>query len=50
LVTVADKQAVEKRMLWMCLAVGSTIGGLVPEPWRANGFGGRRLGGSAYQR
>jgi hypothetical protein len=38
-VALADKEAVEKRMLWMCLTVGSTLGGLIPEAWGASGFG-----------
>jgi uncharacterized membrane protein YeaQ/YmgE (transglycosylase-associated protein family) len=36
---LADNQAMEKRMLWMCLTVGSTLGGLIPEAWGASGFG-----------
>ena len=45
--TVADKQAVEKRILWMCLVVGSTLGGFVPEAWGASGFGVASIVGSA---
>jgi uncharacterized membrane protein YeaQ/YmgE (transglycosylase-associated protein family) len=36
----------EKRMLCMCLAVGSTLGGLVPEAWGASGFGVASVVGS----
>jgi uncharacterized membrane protein YeaQ/YmgE (transglycosylase-associated protein family) len=36
----------EKRILWMCIAVGSTLGGLVPEAWGASGFGVASILGS----
>jgi predicted MFS family arabinose efflux permease len=29
----------DKRVLWMCIAVGSTVGGFVPELWGASAFG-----------
>ena len=25
--------------MWICIAVGSTVGGLVPEAWGASAFG-----------
>jgi uncharacterized membrane protein YeaQ/YmgE (transglycosylase-associated protein family) len=34
-------------MLWMCLVVGSTLGGFVPEAWGASGFGIASIIGSA---
>jgi uncharacterized membrane protein YeaQ/YmgE (transglycosylase-associated protein family) len=43
---LADKQAMEKRMLWMCLTVGSTVGGFIPEAWGASGFGVASIVGS----
>jgi predicted MFS family arabinose efflux permease len=30
---------VDKRVLWLCIAVGSTVGGVVPEAWHASSFG-----------
>jgi uncharacterized membrane protein YeaQ/YmgE (transglycosylase-associated protein family) len=36
----------EKRMLWMCLTVGSTVGGFIPEAWGASGFGVASIVGS----
>lgn len=47
LVVVADKRAMEKRILWMCLVLGSTLGGFVPEAWGASGFGVASIVGSA---
>ena len=29
----------DKRVLWMCLLVGSTVGGMLPEAWGASAFG-----------
>lgn len=37
----------DKRVLWLCLAVGSTVGGLLPEAWGASAFGLASLVGSA---
>ena len=35
-------------MLWLCIALGSTVGGLLPELWGASGFGLQALlGGTA---
>ena len=39
----ADTRAMDKRVLWMCLLVGSTVGGLVPEAWGASAFGAASL-------
>jgi uncharacterized membrane protein YeaQ/YmgE (transglycosylase-associated protein family) len=36
----------EKRVLWLCLAAGSTLGGLVPQAWGASGFGVASIIGS----
>jgi hypothetical protein len=38
---------VDKRVLWMCIAVGSTLGALIPEAWGASGFGIAAIVGSA---
>ena len=43
---VADKQSMEKRIVWMCLAGGSTLGGFVPEAWGASSFGVLSIAGS----
>ena len=29
----------DKRVLWICLLVGSTVGGFVPEAWGGSAFG-----------
>jgi uncharacterized membrane protein YeaQ/YmgE (transglycosylase-associated protein family) len=29
----------DRRVLWLCLAVGTTVGGFLPEAWGASGFG-----------
>jgi uncharacterized membrane protein YeaQ/YmgE (transglycosylase-associated protein family) len=29
----------DRRLLWICLAVGSTVGGLLPETWGGSAFG-----------
>jgi uncharacterized membrane protein YeaQ/YmgE (transglycosylase-associated protein family) len=29
----------DKRVLWLCVLVGSTVGGFVPETWGASGLG-----------
>jgi hypothetical protein len=29
----------DKRVLWMCLFAGSTVGSFVPEAWGASAFG-----------
>ena len=30
-------------MIWLCVAFGSTVGGLLPEAWGASAFGGMSL-------
>jgi len=34
---------VDKRVIWLCVGAGSTVGGLVPEAWGASAFGGMSL-------
>jgi predicted MFS family arabinose efflux permease len=29
----------DRRVIWLCVAVGSTVGGLVPEAWGGSAFG-----------
>ena len=29
--------------MWMCVGVGTIVGGFVPEAWGASGFGGMSL-------
>jgi len=29
----------DKRVLWLCMAVGSTVGGFLPEAWGASSLG-----------
>jgi uncharacterized membrane protein YeaQ/YmgE (transglycosylase-associated protein family) len=36
----------DKRVLWLLLLVGSTVGGLLPEAWGAGAFGLASLFGS----
>jgi uncharacterized membrane protein YeaQ/YmgE (transglycosylase-associated protein family) len=33
----------DKRVLWLCLLVGSTVGGFVPELWGASALGAASL-------
>jgi len=35
----ADRPVVDRRVVWIFVAVGSTIGGLVPEAWGGSAFG-----------
>jgi outer membrane lipoprotein SlyB len=35
----ADTRRMDKRVLWLCLLAGSTVGGFVPEAWGASAFG-----------
>jgi hypothetical protein len=37
----------DKRVMWMCVAVGSTLGALVPQAWGASGFGTAAILGTA---
>jgi hypothetical protein len=34
-----DTSRMDRRVVWMFVAVGSTIGGLVPEAWGGSAFG-----------
>jgi hypothetical protein len=43
----ADHRRMESRIVWMCVTVGSVLGGLAPEAWHASGFGVGALLGSA---
>lgn len=36
----------DRRVLWLCIAIGSTVGGLVPEAWGASALGLASLAGS----
>jgi uncharacterized membrane protein YeaQ/YmgE (transglycosylase-associated protein family) len=47
LVAAADKRTMDKRILWMCIVLGSTLGGFIPEAWGASGFGVASIVGSA---
>lgn len=29
----------DKRVIWLCVLAGSTVGGFVPELWGGSGFG-----------
>lgn len=29
----------ERRVVWLCIGVGSTVGGFLPELWGSSGFG-----------
>ncbi len=33
----------DKRVIWLCALVGSTVGGFVPEVWGGSAFGGMSL-------
>lgn len=35
----ADSDAVDKRVLWLFVAAGSTLGGFAPEAWGGSAFG-----------
>jgi uncharacterized membrane protein YsdA (DUF1294 family) len=35
----ADNRRMDKRVLWLCVLVGSTVGGMVPEAWGGSAFG-----------
>jgi len=34
---------VDRRIIWLFVLVGSTVGGLLPEVWGASAFGGASL-------
>lgn len=33
----------DKRVLWLCMLAGSTVGGFLPELWGASAFGASSL-------
>jgi hypothetical protein len=33
----------DRRVMWLCVLFGSTVGGFVPEAWGASAFGGMSL-------
>ena len=33
----------DKRVIWLCVVVGSTVGGLIPGAWGGSAFGGMSL-------
>jgi hypothetical protein len=35
----ADRDLMDRRVVWLFVLVGSTIGGLVPEAWGGSAFG-----------
>lgn len=35
----ADSRRMDKRVVFLCLAIGMTVGGFVPEAWGASAFG-----------
>jgi len=35
----ADSDLMDRRVVWLFVLVGSTIGGLVPEAWGGSAFG-----------
>lgn len=32
-------RSMDRRVIWLCVGVGSTVGGLAPEAWGASAFG-----------
>jgi hypothetical protein len=44
---VSDPRRVNKKVLWMCMAVGSTVGGYLPTFFGQSSFGVVSLLGSA---
>jgi hypothetical protein len=34
----------ERRVVWLCVVAGSTVGGLVPEAWGGSAFGLASIG------
>jgi hypothetical protein len=34
----------ERRVVWLCVLAGSTVGGLVPEAWGGSAFGAASFG------
>jgi hypothetical protein len=39
----ADRPLVDRRIIWLFVIVGSTVGGLLPEAWGGSAFGGASL-------
>ena len=39
----ADTTLVDRRIIWLVVVVGTTVGGLLPEAWGASAFGGASL-------
>ena len=39
----ADGPLVDRRIIWLFVLVGSTVGGLLPEAWGASALGGASL-------
>jgi outer membrane lipoprotein SlyB len=37
--TAADVLPVDRRVIWLCVGAGSTVGGLIPEAWGGSAFG-----------
>ena len=35
----ADTAPMDRRIVWICIGVGSTVGGLTPEVWGGSAFG-----------
>ena len=33
----------DRRVIWLCFFLGSTVGGFVPEAWGGSAFGGMSL-------
>jgi len=33
----------DKRVMWLCVAFGSIVGGMIPEAWGGSAFGGMSL-------
>jgi len=40
---MSDTGDMDKRLLWICLTVGSTVGSFVPEVWGASALGAASL-------
>jgi hypothetical protein len=39
----ADRALVDRRVIWLFVLVGTTVGGFLPEAWGAGSFGGASL-------
>lgn len=40
---MADVIGMDKRVIWLCVLGGSTLGGLIPALWGDSAFGGASL-------